>query len=344
MNVSTAQSIDVLLGPSEGRFFGEGFRAVEHDIRHVTLGPLHNGVFGASGSASLTYPSGWSTKRVASDLIPHLSTIDAFVLATALVDVLLIKLFGLLPHQRATAWIRAVEFRAGPSPVESLADVAMTAWVTSIAKAPNAIDGPYQSTVEAAVGGIKMRFVVCHEMATYVVREEDLADGSGVLGAPEERFYGVGYKRHLHAIDQLRFSDDGSSLTARVEVTAADGTAYGADLGGAYRPSVSILDCIVAQSQITQALLYRLDDIDRGDTNTLWMRKVRIETRTPHRPLDAAFDARTRVDASRVMSIRGGAYRSTEFSGCFQGLLSKYSLAHELPASARAAVPAVVVL
>ncbi len=326
-------SIDDLLGPSGGRFFGEGFRRVEHAVSQVRLGLLETGRFGLSGEASLSYPSSWSTKNSGSELRPHLSTVDAFVLAVQMIDVLLVKHLGLSPNERAAAWLAAVEFRSGTTPVEALEDVRMYASIVSTTRARNPLDGPYQSVVDAAVGTIKMKLVVCHDVALHSARAETFSDVDAVLGPREERFYGDGYKKHVHRIGRVRFDDPCTSAVARVQILRDGTRQYPNDLGGAYRPSVSILDCIIAQAQISQALMYKLDDIDRSETNTLWMRKVTIRARTPLRSLDAAFDSRTVVESSRLLSLDGGVYRSTEFSGCFQGLTSRYSLAHELPAS-----------
>nr|WP_246313126.1 AvrD family protein [Leifsonia shinshuensis] len=324
-------SIDDYLGPAAERFFGEGFRRVHHAIRDVHTAMGVEGVFGVQGSAALKYPEDWSTKPGKSELRPHLSTIDAFLVSVELIDLLLVQQFGLDSAGRADAWISAVDFRSGTAPLEDLRDVPVAAGVLRTVPGSGWAGG-YVSTVESTVGPIKVLLTVHHSIRVLSARSVSIPCLDEVIGASADRFYGEGYKHHRHRIGALSFGED-RSATARVEVTLGDGRDYPVDLGGAYRPSVSVLDCIIAQSQITQALLYCLDDIDRAESNTLWMRRVRIEAVTPYRPLGNAFESTTRVDKTRLLRIADGVFRSTEFSGSFQGLTSRYSLAHQLPAS-----------
>lgn len=170
-----------------------------------------------------------------------------------------------------------------------------------------------------------------HDVASYATQAGGLPEMDALLGPASNRFYGEGYKGQSHAIDELRFAPDQLSAVARVAVGNEEGSPYPDDLGGKYRPSVSILDAIIAQSQITQALLYRMDGLAREETNTLWMRRVALNVRTPYRPSSLAFDAESRVEKTQLMALNGGTFRTTDFSGIFQGVQLRYSLAHELP-------------
>src|SRR3954447_1017177 len=110
-------SIDDYLGPSTGRFFGNGYRRVRYRDRSVA----HDAAAGTPTRArvGIEYPIDWSVKARSTPLRPHLSTIDALVLAANVAECHLGRIHTLSVEQRRRAWLRRVTIRAAATPFES---------------------------------------------------------------------------------------------------------------------------------------------------------------------------------------------------------------------------------
>jgi hypothetical protein len=79
-------TIDDALGPAATRFFGDGHRKVDHRLRGLTVETTSEGLPRIRGKADIAYPSDWSTKSESTELRPHVSSIDAVVLAAQLAE------------------------------------------------------------------------------------------------------------------------------------------------------------------------------------------------------------------------------------------------------------------
>ncbi|WP_369523618.1 AvrD family protein [Micrococcus luteus] len=70
-------SIEDVLGPAEGRFFGRGYLGV----RHILQGdPTVNPSGSTTAMAEVRYPEAWSLDASGKTREPHLSTLDAVIL------------------------------------------------------------------------------------------------------------------------------------------------------------------------------------------------------------------------------------------------------------------------
>src|SRR2546430_787675 len=106
-------SVDDYLGPAATRFFGYGYRRV-----HYTMPSVAVDADSLRTTVGVEYPVDWSRKSANVDLRPHLSTVDALVLAARAAELYLHHAFGLDLSARRTAWLRRVDIRAGAQPYE----------------------------------------------------------------------------------------------------------------------------------------------------------------------------------------------------------------------------------
>jgi hypothetical protein len=324
------QTIDAHLGAASTRFFGEGFRKVRHRLGDAEVVVAGDGRLQVVARGTLTYPQNWSVKTTGS-LTPHLSTIDAFVMAVEASELLLVRVYGLGPRERSRAWIRSADFRAGATPQEDLGDFPVSASIATTRPNGGPLGLTFVSELDCRIGSVKVRMSIEHDVAR--IRHEVGAIGAPdeVLGESSARFYGAGYTARRHVIDDVRREGE-ATVSARVRIDGwGDDRALCDDLGGEYRPAVSIVDAMTAQPQIAQALLYDLDGIDRSESHTLWMRRAAVTATTPHRAIEAPFTMIATVARSRLTPVGGVTFRSTDFVGSFQGLACSYSLAHQLP-------------
>ncbi|MGA5896245.1 AvrD family protein [Streptomyces venetus] len=322
------ESIDDHLGAGRMRFFGDGYRRIRQRLGRIKVAADMSAATGfAESTASIDYPGDWSTKSRASDLRPHLSTVDAAVLSVQLCEAYLSQVYAMGPAQRRLMWLRRMELKASSTPLEQLDRIDLRAVCTETRRLP---DGAL-SLFTCHLGSMRVKCEIVHPGQEPPVAA-GLADlPEGYLGDPEERFFGAGYRRRGHVIRDVQL-DLGLMRCAAHITCESEGPLPTGGFAGAFEPSLSAVDAMVVVPQLSQSLLYKLDGIDRGESNTLWMRRVTIETDTPRVPLTARLDAVTTITATRLLNHAGGVWRTSDWAGTFQGFRYRYNLAHQLPA------------
>lgn len=327
-------SLDSCLGPGSTRFFGSGYKRVNQTLRDITTDGSARPGARVTARGTLTYPRDWSRKAGSGDLRPHLSSIDALVLAANLAEVHLARSFGLDPAQRRRVWLRHADVRAGSSPHEELADFPVRGELVDVAGVEGE-ESLLASTFECRVGRLKVRCTLVHEQGAGSAGPAAYADEKQALGPAGTRHYGTGYKQHHQYGEQVRVDLERRRVRVlqRVVAQGAAAPAHGAE--AAYGPSVSLVDALVGVAQLAQVLLYAQDGLERGDSDTLWMRRFVISARTPVRPLGHSFVPTVSTEGTRILSMGDARWRTAELAvDDFAGIGGRCWLAHRLPAAA----------
>jgi hypothetical protein len=328
-------SFDSCLGPGTTRFFGSGYKRVVQDLKDITTDGSDQPGALITARGTLTYPQDWSRKSGAAELRPHLSSIDALVLAVTLAEVHLSRAFGLTAAQQRHTWLRQADVRAGSSPHEDLADFPVEGRLVAGDGPESGRTTPTGTTFVCRVGGLRVRCTLAHERGGKAAGPAVFADASQALGPASARHYGEGYKNRNQYAEHVHVDLERQRIQGRQRVVTAqpDTDAHGAE--AAYGPSVSPVDALVGVAQLAQALLYAQDGLARGGTNTLWMRRFVIDTQTPVRPLGRNFATTVRTDGTRLLTMGGQTWRTADLTvDDFSGIGGSCSLAHRLPAAA----------
>lgn len=309
--------IDEVLGHRSGRFFGEGYKRITHRLGEITLDRDEQGRPRASSTATVTYPIDWSSKssRV---LEPHVSSLDAAVFGHRLLDVLLREFFGLSTHDVRHVWLPSIRFSSGTAATESLENFPATARVT-------AIDGRVL-TLEGELGQSMSLEATVMLPAPAVPR--DL--GPTTVLDPGGGFFHDAVYRRGQCLRNVVVTADGTGAAAEFELTQTDSTGGGNGVADAYQPSISLVDSTVMLAQLSQVVLYELDNIARKDSETLWMRRMSAEATAPPAGY-APGTVSTRMVRSMILTFGGGDWRISSWASEFAGATVKYDLAHRLP-------------
>lgn len=315
--VRRGPSIDDLLGPAEGRFFGEGFRGVVRELRGVRLDDACT-----SAVAAVVYSDGWSRKAGITQR-PHLSTVDALVFAGRLAEAHLQLGLGLGSDEIAGSWLRRIRIRAGTRPLEDdLGAFAVSAAPGGSGPSPDGGDRVV-TRLECRVGPLTVHADLDHP-GPRPLRPVSPAGGVVVLPANVA---------HRHLLDDVVVGGGGAVTWARLRMAA--GTGRAPLLESRYRPAVSPVDVFVVGLQLGQAMLYQLDDLHRDDTATLWMRTTVIETSSPWRPVPPDGPVRAQLrDVQLLTPVRKGRWRRADVVTELGGVRLRCSVAHALPGSA----------
>ncbi|MEU5952208.1 AvrD family protein [Streptomyces sp. NPDC047525] len=327
-------SLDSCLGPGSSRFFGSGYKRVTQGLKDIaTDGSTEPGAR-VTARGTLTYPRDWSRKSDAGELRPHLSSIDALVLAANLAETHLGRAFGLGAAERRRIWLRRADVRAGSTPHEDLADFPVEGRLVAV-DGPTGERGLLASTFDCLVGRLKVRCTLVHEQGGGAGTPATYADEAQALGPARARHYGVGYKQREQHAEQVRVDLDRQEIRGLQRVVATDEDAHTCGAEAAYGPSVSLVDALVGVAQLSQILLYAQDGLSRGSSDTLWMRRFVISAGTPVRPLGHSFTPTVRTANSRLLSMGDARWRTAELAvDDFAGIDGRCWLAHRLPAAA----------
>jgi hypothetical protein len=256
------------------------------------------------------------------------------VLGAQLAEAHLTHAYGLDRAMRSRMWLRKVTLRASTTPQEDLTGMPGSATLrgtSAVADAP----GRFVSVYDCAVGVMRARCEIEHEIARRATAERSDAGLEDLLGPGAPRYYGEGFKLRSQSI--LDVGVDMGALRAQADVLIAstrEGHAAPDGLDGAYQPAASVIDCFVVILQMVQVLLYELDGVPRSDSNTLWMLQTVLEADRPDRPGAGPHAAHAAIGGKHLLKLRGGTWRNVDITGGCGGIALRASFAHELPATA----------
>jgi Pseudomonas avirulence D protein (AvrD) len=332
-HVLLLDDVDDYLGPGETRFFARGYQRSTyrvHDLEAVS-GPQERM---ARARVDVSYPEDWSRKGTDGDLRPHLSTIDAYVLAVQLAELELAHRTGHDP-QAGAAVVRRITLRAGGAPVEQLHGIPVHAVHLSTGDPRTTVGTPGSSgsrvqlsTFECGVGGFRVRCELEHPVPPDPLQRTGTTRFAGledVLGDPAARFHGHGFTRRRHRIGDVHADVGARTAYARVTFTTQPGPGE--------LPGVTPIDGFVVNLQLAQVLMYELDGIARSESNTLWMMQTVLEQRTDASPIvqGVGHPVTLALAAVRQLPLRDALWRIVDLQGALDGVSLRSSFAHQLP-------------
>ncbi|GAA4438441.1 AvrD family protein [Actinokineospora soli] len=315
-------TVDDYLGDGARRFFSAGYRRVDYTFGAVSVSVPGAGHATVATTVGLGYPGDWSKKAAGVDLRPHLSTIDAILLGVQLAEMCLVAAFRPDPAAHRAMWVRRVKIRAGQRPEEDLGELPLGGRL----RATERVGDEFVSTVDCQVGAMRVRCEVVHTGVAIHTGRTTLSDPDALLGPADQRYYGTGFARATHRIDDLAVDGVRASGTVRLQQSDAD-----QGIEGAYAPAVTMVDAFATGLQLAQILLYELDGMRRADSNTLWMRSTTLDVRDPRRPADGPLALTTGLDNSELIAMDGGRWRTADVVTDLAGTTFTCAVAHALP-------------
>ncbi|WP_227983300.1 AvrD family protein [Nocardia spumae] len=309
--------IDAVLGDRAGRFFGEGYKRIQHEIFDITVEARAQGPK-LSAVAGVRYPLDWSQKSTRV-LTPHLSSIDCSIFGFRLLAVIL-RECGVSDADIGRCWMPYVQFSSGTVATENLDRFPIEATVTGSTETTLTISGSFGSTME-------LEAVVALPTPPRLP-----APGPARPVAEPAGGYSRGpvYRRGQYLRD-IRLDSDGTGASAQFALAPVDSDSVGTGVADSYQPSITLVDATVILAQLSQVVLYELDNIARKDSETLWMRRMTARADAPPPPYTPG-SATTRMARSMVLGFGGGKWRISNWEAEFAGCSIRYDLAHQLPA------------
>lgn len=324
---SSYASIDELLGDGSRRFFSHGYKStnprlsslrVVHTLAESTL----------TARAALGLDGVWSVKGN-SEQVPHLGTTDVLVLACRMAEALLASRYS--PDLLPTARLASVTISGGSEPVEGLlGDLECRATLE---------DGAAGSVIRCSVASMGAVLEIDHQPAGLGLASVQSPTEEALVGEAGSRLYGQLWAQRQVSLLDVVLDGDGN---ARAGLSFREQPFLGRNLGdrrgleAAYPQALSAVEYFVGSLQLGQVLLYRLDSMDRANSNTLWMRRTRITLNVPCPKIGGGqgTELTVRLKKSRLIEKDGGVWRCADVVGTFDGGEVVCSVAHRLPVAA----------
>jgi Pseudomonas avirulence D protein (AvrD) len=181
-----------------------------------------------------------------------------------------------------------------------------------------------------AVGAMMVQVELTHALSPGAAAIGEYARIEDLLGDGDRRYYGNGYKQRSQIVRDVEVDEENRWARADVRVALDDSGDEAANgLDAHHQPTASMIDFLTPLAQLGQILLYRTDRLDRGSSNTLWLRRVVMTASTPRLPMHA--DVLLQVSKNRVVDLDGRAWRIMDATDDVPGLQTWFSCAHELP-------------
>ena len=320
------ESVDDVLGSAESRYFGAGYRSVQHRVFDVRI-DTRNHI--AAAFAEVIYPESWSSKPD-QELTPHLSSIDGFVIATQLMEAYLREAYGLDDDSVRDCWIRKCSVKSGHTPTLELTHIPVALHLDGTRAEAGTLCGQL-SEFSIAVGSLSLEISVDHALPVERRVRIAFADAECCLGEQSAHYLAGGYKSSRVTVSELAVTQLASRARAKFSVDYDKARAH-SGLSAAHFPFLSIPDALVGTAQLAQALLYRQDDITRATSKNMWMRRFTVSI--PQRAVpEPKFDVETWISEAHVLSVGGSQWRTAKFNVTLPSMTAVFALAHELPAT-----------
>jgi hypothetical protein len=298
-------TIDDYLGDAADRFFGDGYRQVHNSLRNIEFD--HDG--GLRATAAVVVAGRWSTKA-AGAVTPHLSTIDAIVIAARLATLHVRRTWQLGDDWVSALHLSMMDIRAGTAPLEDgLGAVPVGATLRDSHPDVTSRYGR-TSTFECRVGPMVVRCVVDH--ANRRAATQDRASST------------VRHTTRRLAVTDVfvRPAEHRGIAVVTPSRTLAPQPVYA--------PWTPMVEAFVATMQMGQVLLYELDGIQRADSDTMWMRRTVLAAEQPLPYDEEPFPVDASLSAALLVHSGDSSWRTSTVRSDCHGVRVRCDLTHRL--------------
>jgi len=315
---------DEVLGPAVYRYFATGYRRVEYVAVPRTLaGDL------TCISVQVTYPPDWSADSAGAVRTPHLSTIDAVVIACGVAEAVLTSVVNLDGEAVGSAYVADLDVRAGREAVDVASPIEVE--VKAVATSP-ASSGRHRTTIAMSIGSFVAGISVVHDRPTEV---SPLAHGL-MRELTSGRVYGEHFRAASHNAKVVQVTEHFTAVRCALSVEPGPAVPAPVGLSSHYWPSVTMVDSLVLAGQMAQLLLAKADPDLRRQLGNLWMRRVTLELDVPEVAQANTELAELKLVASRDFTVNGRRLHSrTVESGSIFGMRIRADLAYSVPVPVR---------
>jgi Pseudomonas avirulence D protein (AvrD). len=307
MEKSHINSASDFLGKEETRYFSNGFRFMDYKYGNLYFENQEI-------SCDLNIENKMVSKK------DHLGAIEYVSIASTLCEYLIMSLFSLTEVDVANSWIFSCSMKiCSCTHIDKNQGLKIWCKMLEVYEDASSING-YKSKYEVLIGRSCIKIGVDHPMNKPIVNHEIAARKIEQRG-----MYVTGYKERKHIIRDVNYSTEDKVCTASLWIEDYFDCRKG--LGAGYRAFI-VPDIINISGQLSQVLLYKLENMVRAEANNMWLRefsiiydKPYVETHCVGMVVFSRFDE---------IILNGEKWRSVFFNCKIGDITAQFKIAHKL--------------
>ncbi len=298
-------NVDAFLGDHSTRYFGDGHKRSNYAVFTKN---------DESTYGRITQTGIWSNKSD-KEVQPHLSTLDGVILASMLTERLMEKQISTIENY----YLSKFDIKSGMKPIENLNEIPMQLKQFEV--------GPGVIKSEVLVLDMKVKIEFSE------IEAEIASDNKN--GERTKEFIANHLKEVYHDIYDISLLDTLDSADKCIIFCKANRNVplnnEFKGLSSNLTSNYSLLELLIIFSQMAEIVVYHADNIDRECSETLWMKSVQAELRSPI-PAQEVY-LLGKITKNRLLDIKGQHWKIFEMSGTDinnQVTISS-KVAHQLP-------------
>jgi hypothetical protein len=284
---------DSFLGDSSHRYFSSNFKRVVHHIDEIKIG--HNNIL---ANFSIQWPINWSNKKGIS-LQPHIGTLDFFLIAVRLAETYFRTVKMMHENQISEMWILEFHCKAGNKCIENSITSCKCQLISEVTE---------QNETEFILNISISDATIILKILLQAKGIRELSDISQQTFSEHEPYYSACYKEASRDITNIIVNTQEKYVTSKFELKHIDYSIY-KGIGSIYMPCITFCDLILACGQLSQILLYQLDDTNRENASNLWLRNIHCVYR---KPIKENTNILVKVNKSKIVNLRGSYYNCSD--------------------------------
>jgi hypothetical protein len=274
---------------------------------------------------AITWPLNWAKKNECI-LKPHLGTAEYFAISATMSELLLSLTYNLTEKDISKAWIREFKIKTRANNEVDNSQIEVVTVLRSSAADKNSLNG-FVSCFDILINKMEITICIDHNESETFTSFPYLKYAS-LLNKLSNSYYNVGYKNQEHTITNICVIPENKQISADISIksTKIDETN---SLGGFYYPAIVITDFVLTSCQVTQILLYCLDNLKRDNANNLWLRELSVSYPKPMNNKDLKQEIQ--FTEFNKISLRNEQWRTASIKGSLGNIEASIKVAHKLP-------------
>lgn len=305
-------TLDEYLGDSSQRYFSANYKKTTHYINDVIV--KDNILF---ASVLVQWPADWSKKKGVS-LLPHIGTLDFFTISTILAETYFRNVKNSYEHQIREMWIFEFHCKVGNQCIEENRSICKCELASEISKEKQT---EFNLKISIANAKVELKILLPNKNKEIFskIRQQAISEG--------DSYYYDCYKNASRIITNIKVYTLSKCITASFVLKHANNSIYNG-LGSAYMPCVTLCDLVLVCGQLSQIILYQLDNTTREEASNLWLRNIKCVYTSP---IKEKSEVSVKLKDSRKVNLKDRIYNCSDLIFNFNdgNLIAECSAAYQ---------------
>jgi len=294
-NVNTLQSSgpEKYLGTSSKRYFSDGYKNIQHHFSNIRVEKEE-----LLTDLVLKWPQNWSEKKGIA-ITPHIGTLDFFLASVLLVEKYFQSINKEFTKRINEMWIAEFVCKSGNKCLEQQSTPCLCRLLSN-----KEVDNKIHYLFEVFVGStiIHLKIISPYHSLTASFKTSFIEQ--------TDSYYSNHYKGAERIISNIKVQPVDKYIFADYELKHVQHPTFHG-LGSDYMPCLTFCDLVLCAGQLTQILLYNIDNTNREESSNLWMRKIHC---VYNKPIATNTQVSVSINKTNMLKMKSGIYNCSELT------------------------------